>query len=132
MENKKWYKRTSTLFWFALATLPLIVSLISFIGCYFIHWGDNTAYADISGYLSSNNFITSFESNCSYFGNLTPSALKNAFVGLFNSFGGISSNGVNSLSYLFGWFSFTFLIHVIVDVVIWLPKLFHSWLDRWC
>ena len=132
MDNKKWYKRTSTLFWFALATLPLIVSLFSFIGGYFIHWGDNTAYADINGYLTSNNFITSFENNCSYFGNLTPSALKNAFVGLFNSFGGISTNGVNSLSYLFGWFSFTFLIHVIVDVVIWLPKLFHSWLDRWC
>lgn len=131
MENKKWYKRTSTLFWFALATMPILITIIQTIGAYIIHWGDNVAFTDINDFFYSNNFWSIFEGNATRFGNYTPSILRTSFNGLFASFGGITLDSQVVLANIFGWFTFTYFIHLIVDIIVWLPKLFHKWLERW-
>lgn len=130
MENKKWYKRTSTLFWFVLATLPLIVALITTISSSFIHWSDTTADTIITTYLNNNTFTNSFTNTVSWFGNHTPSILNNAFTELFEEFN-ISNTYATTLGMFFGWFTWTYFIHLIVDIIVWLPKLFHKWLERW-
>lgn len=130
MENKKWYKRTSTLFWFMLATLPLIVALITTISSTFIHWSEITTETTITTYLSNNNFINSFTNIIDWFSNYTPSILKNAYRDLFTNFD-ITNTYATSLGVFFGWFTFTYFIHLMVDIIVWLPKLFHKWLERW-
>ena len=131
MGNKKWYKRTSTLFWFGLAIMPILITLIQTIGIYIIHWGDSVSYTNISEFFTSNGFWIYLESNASRFGDFTPSLLRSAYAHLFNSWGGITLDSQMILAYIFGWFTFTYIIHLIVDIMIWLPKLFHSWLERW-
>ena len=32
MDNKKWYKKFATIFWWAFTIMPLLVALIYFIG----------------------------------------------------------------------------------------------------
>ena len=132
LDNKKWYKKYATIFWFSLAIMPILITLIQTIGSYIIHWGDSVSYTDINSFLSTNGFWLFLEDNATRFGNFTPTTLKDAYSGLFNSWGGITQDSQLILGYIFGWFTFTYLIHIIVDVMIWLPKLFHSWLERWC
>lgn len=131
MDNKKWYKKYATIFWFSLAIMPFIVALIEFIGGFLIHWTEITQYSDIKSYIMNNNdFYSIICGQATNFSNFTPSTIYHAYEDLFNIWGVIG--GPRYLAYLFGWFTFTYLIHVVVDILIWLPKLFHSWLDRWC
>lgn len=128
MDNKRWYKKYATCFWFTLAILPFLVALIQYIGFYLVHT-DNIQFNDLTTWINQNNFETILENVGSIFQNVTPRILSNSFTDLFKSF---DSNIYNFLGIYFGWFAWTFFIHLMVDIIVWLPKIFHSWLDRWC
>ena len=128
MDNKKWYKRVATYFWFLLATCPIWLSTIQFIFAYLLHT-DSLSLTDIQTYLSSVNFNSYLSTNSVIFEDYTPSFLTDMWIDLFSNIGGITSN---LFAYCFAWFTWVYLIHILLDVATWLPKLFHSWLDRWC
>lgn len=131
LDNKKWYKKYATIFWFSLAIMPFIVALIEFIGGFIIHWTEITQYNDILNFIrNDNDFYSIICGQATNFSNFTPSALTNSYDELFTYWGVLG--GHRYLSYLFGWFTFTYMIHIVADILIWLPKLFHSWLERWC
>lgn len=127
MDNKRVYKKYATLFWLVMCSLPLIVSLVQFIGFNFIHT-DSLSYSDLQNWYANNNFFSIFQRNCFDFAQYTPSVLKNAFIDIFQSF---DNEIYISIGEFFAWFSWVFFIHIIVDIVVWLPKIFHSWLERW-
>lgn len=128
MDNKKWYKRSATLFWLCLSSLPLIVALIQFIGFNLIHT-NSLSYSDLENWYARNDFFNIFNRVCFDFSNFTPSILRTSFTEIFQNF---DSEIYIALGDFFGWFTWVFFIHIIVDIVIWLPKMFHSWIDRWC
>ena len=128
MDNKKLYKRVATCFWFLLATCPIWLTTIQFIFAYLLHT-DSLSITDIQTYLSSVNFNSYLSTNSAIFENYTPSFLTDMWTDLFTNIGGITSN---LFAYCFAWFTWVYFVHILLDVATWLPKLFHSWLDRWC
>ena len=128
MDNKKWYKRITTCFWFLLASMPIWLTAIQCIFIYFIHT-DSLSLTDIQSYLSSIDYGATLTNNSNLFVNYTPTFLTDMWENIFDSIDGITDN---VFALCFAWFTWVYLIHILLDVAIWLPKLFHSWLDRWC
>lgn len=133
MDNKKWYKRISTCFWFMLAILPFIVTLIQFIGYHFTFNSGISSGSDLADYHSIvsgsyDNILLRFLNNWK---NFNISFIYDAFYSVFGQLG-FTGNVLNILSGCFGWFVTVYFIEVIVDFVVWLPKLIHSFMERWC
>lgn len=128
MDNKKWYKRITTCFWFLLASMPIWLTAIQCILIYLIHT-DSLSLTDIQSFISSIDYSNYLTNNSNLFISYTPTFITNMWTSVFNSIGGITDN---AFALCFSWFTWVYLIHVLLDVAIWLPKMFHSWLDRWC
>lgn len=133
MDNKKWYKRISTCFWFFLAILPFVVAIIQFIGYHLTFNSGISSATDLADYHSIvtgsfDNILLSFLNNWK---NYNISFIYDAFYGVFGQLG-FSGNNLMILSGCFGWFASVYFIEVIVDFVIWLPRLIHSFMERWC
>lgn len=133
MDNKKWYKRISTCFWFFLAILPFIVALIQFIGYHLTFNSGISSATDLADYHSivSGSFDSILFRFLAVWKNYTISFIYDAFNGVFTQIG-FSGNVLFNLSALFAWFVSVYFIEVIVDFVVWLPKLIHSFMERWC
>ena len=138
MDNKRWGKRFSTIFWWSLTILPLIVALIYFIGYHLtFNSGINTAQelADYHSHVNGNflyildNYIRFANNNGNVFELFTLPFLRIAFTNLFTSLS-VSKNVL--LGALFGWMASVQMYHLLFDFFAWLPRLFHSWMDRWC
>lgn len=130
MDNKKWYKRISTCFWFFLATMPIIIPLIQMIVSTFVHLDSISNISDITTYINNNNFynqLSLFQTNLIH---LLPNFLFNSFVDLFDSMG-LNSIGAGALGFICAWFVWAYVIELMVDFVVWLPKLIHSFIERW-
>ena len=124
MDNKKWYKRISTCFWFILASLPIFLSICGYIGQFlgkvFVdNQTTNDLYVQFSFYI---NELTTFITN------YTPQALKDVFTGVFEL---IDSNMNSDFAICFAWFSWVYFIELLVDFVIWLPKMLHCYMTKW-
>ena len=128
MDNKKWYLRTATIFWFILSTLPLLITLINLIGFYINHY-ENLTLTEINTLMNTFNFETQFTNQCNYFSNFTPTLLNRTYQELFTNFG-VAQNYLY-IGLFFAWFTWVYFIHVVIDIMLWLPKLFHKWLERW-
>lgn len=133
MDNKKWYKRISTCFWFFLAILPFVVAIIQFIGYHLTFNSGISTATDLAEYHSIasgsfNNILFTFINNWKIF---NVSFIYDAFFGVFGQFGFIGDTRV-ILSGCFAWFVSAYFYEVIVDFVVWLPRLIHSFMERWC
>lgn len=132
LDNKKCYKRISTCFWFLLATLPFwLVSLISILSV-FIHT-DSVSFtlSDLNTY--KNSFVSSWWFNFSsintdYLSKLLPSWILDPFTDVLNNFGIVQ---YQVLAISLAWFVWSYFIELLVDFVAWLPKLIHSFMERW-
>lgn len=129
MDNKKWYKRFSTLFWWSFAILPLIVALIQFIGYHLTFNSGISTATDLSAYHDMangqfayilNNILTSFDF-------LTINFFKSSFSDLFNY---LSITSYNYLSILISYMLSVSIYHLIFDVLVWLPNFFHRILEK--
>lgn len=131
LDNKRWYKRISTCFWFLLASLPFIVALIQFIG-YHLTFNSGitsasdliTYHNDISG--SYDNILLKFVNNWRNF--IFP-FLTTLFDNLFSLLG-LTGNVLSIMSGCFSWFVCVYFIELLVDFIIWLPRWFHSILEK--
>lgn len=133
MDNRKWYNRFSTIFWWGLTILPLIVVLIQFIGYHLtFNSGISTAQELVNYHGNSDgNFIYILEDYM----------LDNQFnfsaysMGIFNSFWYdmfylLGIRNCDYLNILFGWMTSVQFYHLCFDFVVWLPKFFHIILDK--
>ena len=85
---------------------------------------------EINTLMQTFNFENQFQTQTTYFSNFTPGTLNTTWQSLFTHFG--IANNYLYIGLFFAWFSWVYFIHIIVDVIVWLPKMFHSWIERWC
>ena len=122
MDNKKWYKRISTCFWFMLATLPILLSLFGYIGQFLGH-----VLIDTGVTIPYNQYSTYLVEMQTYFIDFTPIWLKNMFIDLFNL---IDDQMYTTFAYLMAWFTWVYMLELMVDFIVWLPRWFHNILDK--
>lgn len=128
MDNKKWYKRFGTIFWWVFAVLPLIIALIYFIGYHLtFNSGIDTA-SELSAYhsMASGNYFTYLDSTCTSISSWTPSILINGFNGLYGAFN-ITNTTISILS---AWFVFSAIIHLLLDICVFVFHKMHCFIER--
>lgn len=129
MDNKKWSKRFSTLFWWVLTILPWIYLLFTIIASIVNLHNDTTnlTMSDLVSYCNStlSNFLSI--NTFSIFTNLSIPSLSSAFNQLFNVLG-ISS--YTFLGAIFAWMLSVQVYHLIFDVIAWFPNWCHEFIER--
>lgn len=128
-DNKRLYKKLTTWFWWLIATLPIIMLLGYFL--YYIFNKNNNSGFDL------NNSIESVYYN---FDNMTESSgilfnkLYSMFLNLFRLFG-ITDNFTDNMFvgfmiYSLSWFILVHILHLIVDIILLLPRICQRFIER--
>ena len=134
MDNKKWYKKIATIFWWVLTILPVLIALIYFIGYHLTFNSGITEATELASYQSNSigNYYT-YLSNIlqNDFNKFTIPSLANTFANLFNLLG---ITGRGPLGILFGYMLSIQLYHLLFDCLVFFIHLLHSFTDteRWC
>ena len=132
MDNRKWYKKIATIFWWVLTFLPLLVALIYFIG-YHLTFNSGIATAtELASYQANSygNFGNILEANIDIFTDFGINYLTTMFDTLFTIIG---VNSTSMLATLFGWMLSIQVYHLLFDSLVFFIHLLHSYLDceRW-
>lgn len=136
MDNKKWSKRYSTIFWWVLAFLPLFACLIHYLGYNFAHLNAINDISEIKDYYNQyrgfSDFLVEQFSGDNSFTQFIPFFIINMFTNLFTLIigNGVSFSDYSHWCFLFGWAFWIFIVHVIFDLIIWLPCFLHELIDR--
>lgn len=128
MDNKKWYKKFATIFWWAFTILPLLVALIYFTG-YHLTFNSGIATAqNLADYhsLSNGNFFDYLLIVLNDFENITISSLSDMFKGMFNILG-VSDNV--SIGIFFGYMLSVQVYHLLFDCIVFFIHLIHQFMD---
>ena len=132
MDNKKWYKKFATIFWWVITILPLIVALIQFGGYHMTFNSGISTAQELANYhdLASGNFYQILNGTLTNFDNITMLGLKQTFSGLFNVLG---VSNYNDLGILFGYMLSIQMYHLLFDMLVFFIHLIHSYTDeeRW-
>lgn len=129
MDNKKWGSRFSTIFWWGLTILPLIIVLIQFIGYHLTFNSGISTASDLSSYHSMANgdffkifdfYSTNSEIN---FSEISLGFFSNMYDNLFSILG---LNDVVFVPGLLAWMTSVQFYHLIFDFIVWLPRWFHK------
>lgn len=115
MDNKSYYKRLSTFFWWVVAVLPLLVALIQLLFQYF--GANNQTYDSFIYYLEQ--FQNGFE-------NALPSWLSDMYNNLYVTMG-IQNN---VFAFVISWFVYAYILELLVDIILWLPIFIHKLIDK--
>lgn len=137
MDNKKWYKKISTCFWFLLATmyfwLPIIITIFSF----FIHTENNIEFTEMSingiwqyGYnVLSQTILQMFQGD--FLEILPLPFIKDMIYNLLETFEiDMTLYTSDWLVCSLSWFISVYFFELICDFMVWLPKFFHNILNK--
>lgn len=124
---KKFYKKIDILFWFFMMFLPIFIGLISVIGycCNFKLTGSVPSTSSFSA-----DLLDVFGRSCSGWLYFIPNFIVSTFVNLFTTIGITDITFNTMLSIIVGWFVWVIYLHLLVDVLAFIPKFFHKWLRR--
>ena len=126
MKAKKFYRKCDILFWFIMMSLPIIVFLIRFIGLCSSgsHLTDLNDINSLNSSISSGSY-TLFRSTCQNFSVFGMSFIRN----IFNS---LATDLIidDAYVYLMSYMSSIVFYHLILDILVFVPKFFHSFLRR--
>lgn len=126
MDSKRMYKKVASIFWFLLATLPFWYTIAYTIAQFLIHT-DNLNLNDIQTLFNSNNYSNNFSMINTELQQYTPQPLTTAMDGMIKAF----DNNINiNISYAVSWFCWTYFIHLLVDIIVWLPRILHAFIER--
>lgn len=129
MDNKKWYKKFATIFWWSFTILPLVITIIYFIGYHLtFNSGIDTAQ-ELANYHNNSygSFMVYFSDILTQFDNFTMVGLKNAFNGLFDILG-VSSYSV--LGVFFAYMLSVQVYHLLFDMLVFFIHLIHNFMDK--
>lgn len=128
MKTKKFYRKCDIIFWFVFMGLPIIVYLIRLVGISFNHineYNDLVSYVD---YISNNNALI-LGKTIEDFSLFNMDFLTNMFSDLGSNF--ISNpNALAVFAMLFGFMASIVFYHLILDILLFMPKFFHNFLRR--
>lgn len=122
MDNKKWYKRISTCFWFLLASAPILLSFVGYVGQFL-----GKVLVDANVTLPYSQYSIYLMEMQQYFMDLTPTWLTNMFTSLFDL---IDQSMSLEFAYCMAWFCWVYMLELLVDFIIWLPRFFHNILEK--
>lgn len=126
-DNKKWSKRAGVLFWWSLASFPFITLICYLIGN--IVASNQTGSFELA--LTTNQVIIF----CNYMNLITMKSINNAFIDLFNLLNIdvlLEGSLINPLVFILSWFIQTWLLHIVVDFILMLPKIAQKLIDKVC
>lgn len=126
-DNKKWSKRAGVLFWWTIASFPIIWLIGMMVG----NIVSSNQTGNFYGIFTTNNIID-FINNFRF---LIIPQLWNSFTSFFNTLGiWTTSDGIyiNILTPVLCWFIQTWLLHIVVDFILMLPKIVQKFLDKVC
>lgn len=129
MDNKKWYKRFGTLFWWLFTIMPLLVALIQFIGYHLTFNSGIASATELANYhdLSSGNYFAILSDTLDNFDLINISFFKSTFSNLFNVMG---VTNYTTLGILLSFMVSVSIYHLAFDLFTWLPCFFHKLLDK--
>lgn len=131
MDNKAWYKRISTCFWFLLASMPFWLSILMVIGSYFVHTDGVTASINDFHSFIQNSYSRWWEFfsglNDPYLIDLVPTFIRDMFDSLLSY---LHVTEHECLAIALGWFTWVYFIELLVDFIVWLPRFFHGIMER--
>lgn len=128
MESKKLNKKFSTIFWNILYFLPLIVFFIYLIS-YFAMFRES---ANVDAWANTDVLDESFNVVINFFGPSGWWFANDLFSNLFDVLS-IPNNDVVAIFiiYSFSWLVMMNFLHILVDVLLLLPRMFHNFMERW-
>ena len=128
MDNKKWYKKFATIFWWAFTIMPLLVALIYFIGYHLTFNSGIATASELNSYHSMNgsSFYDYLLLVLNQFDLFTMSSLKNTFTGLFDILG---ITNYESMGILFGYMLSIQMYHLLFDMLVFFIHLIHNFMD---
>lgn len=128
MDNVKWYKKFSTIFWWSFTILPLIVALIYFIGYHLTFNSGISDATELASYHSNSvgNFFGILQNTLNDFDLFTMSALKTTFSGMFDILG-VTNYSV--IGILFGYMLSVQIYHLMFDFLVFFINMIHDFLD---
>lgn len=126
MKCKKFYRKCDIIFWFAIMALPIIIFLIRFVGLCF-SGSHLTTLSDINTLNSSisSGSYTLFSSICYDFSKFGMSFLSDMFTSLATDL-----QIDIAYVYLFTYMASIIFYHLLLDIIVFVPKFFHSFLRR--
>lgn len=126
MKAKKFYRKCDIIFWFIMMSLPIIVFLIRFIGLCSSgsHLTTLSDVESLNGSISSASF-TLFRSTCQSFSVFGMYFIRDIFDSLATDLV-IDC----AFTYLFTYMASIVFYHLLLDIIVFVPKFFHSFLRR--
>lgn len=126
-DNKKWSKRAGVLFWWTIASFPIIWLIGVMVGN-IVSSNQTGNFAFIFSDLNLLDFT-------GVFGRLVPSDLFNAISRLLSLIGCtnvVDGLDISPLTYILSWFIMVWLLHIVVDFILILPKIAQKLIDKVC
>ena len=123
---KKYYKKVDITFWFIMMALPILIFLIRFVGLCFS--GSHLITLSDINTLNSSISVGSyslFSSICEDFSVFGMSFISDIFTSLATDL----SIDI-AFVYLFTYMSSIVFYHLLLDIIVFVPKFFHSFLRR--
>lgn len=123
---KKYYKKVDITFWFVMMALPIVIFLIRYVGLCF-SGSHLTTLNDINTLNSSisSNTYTLFSSTCQSFSVFGMSFISDIFTSLATDL-----HIDIAFVYLFTYMASIVFYHLLLDIIVFVPKFFHSFLRR--
>ena len=126
MKTKKFYRKCDIIFWFIMMSLPIIIFLIRFVGLCFSgsHLTTLSDVESLNGSISSSTYSL-FSFTCQSFSVFGMSFISDIFDSLATSL-----NIDIAFVYLFTYMASIIFYHLLLDIIVFVPKFFHSFLRR--
>ena len=141
MDNKRWYSRFGTIFWWCLAILPLLVVLIQFIGFHLTFNSGISSASDLVNYHSDTNgnfwyILYSYFDDGIYGTDNLYGFTDFIFMPIFHMFdslfdGVFEYNDSSVIVGLLSWMTSVAFYHVLFDFAVWIFNWIHALFDRW-
>ena len=126
MKSKKFYRKCDVIFWFVFMGLPILVYLIRLVGISITHLN---SYSDLSSwfsYINSNNSLL-FTTTINDFDTLSIGFIKDLFTDLATE---LDITNIALFGAIFSYMASIVFYHLILDILLFVPKFFHSFLRR--
>lgn len=120
MESKQLNRKLSSLFWYILYGMPLVVFLLFLLS--------NLIYKQDTNFILNDTITTCYNS----FKSFTIDSLYDTFYSVFEllGFNDLTTNTSGLLIVILVWFTQLMLLHVIVDVLTFIFKVYHKLMER--
>ncbi len=114
MRKKSVSNLFDTIFWYLLYFLPVLLYILSFVSRFITAIPALPAFFDSVGIVFKDNIIYT------------------TLIGIFGDGGVFPLFGSDGPFLIFTWFVSVFLIHLAVDFLLFIPRLAHKYMDKFC